>query len=152
MVSCVPARAALNVCEVGVPPYLFIENIAYTSRSEGNAPVKLCAKGGTMEDPWDHAAMRWFLTIVVFIASFHATWTALEYMNRAPEPTPSLEIPPIKLPGVLVEDRSWQSPIELPRAVKIALAIQHQKWDFATASRLIPITSELPAEMTMKES
>jgi hypothetical protein len=35
--------------------------------------------------------MRWFLMIIVFIASFHATWTALRYINRAPTATPSLE-------------------------------------------------------------
>jgi len=64
-------------------------------------------KGEAMEDPWEHAGMRWFLAIIVFIAAFHATWTALEYINRAPKPTPSLkygaekvELPPQESPGV----------------------------------------------------
>ena len=73
-----------------------------------------------MEDPWEHPAMRWFLIVIVFLAVFHITWTALGYMNRAPNPAPSLEIPSIKLPGVLVEGRSWQSPLEGPAAVKMS--------------------------------
>jgi len=69
-----------------------------------------------MEDPLEHPAIRWFLTIIVFIASFHATWTALEYINRTPKPTPGIEertknpeIPSQRSPGVLIEQRSSRS-------------------------------------------
>lgn len=61
-----------------------------------------------MEDPWEHAGMRWFLAIIVFIAAFHATWTALNYVNRAPKATPPVEemrkpeIPSQESPGVHV--------------------------------------------------
>jgi len=68
------------------------------------------AKGEkTMEDLWEHAAMRWFLAIIVFVATFHATWTALEYRARVAKPTPSVEKPEFPTqgsPGFLVEDRS----------------------------------------------
>jgi|GEM_PF-3367741 len=69
-----------------------------------------------MEDPLEHPAIRWILTIIVFIASFHATWTALEYINRPPHPTPSPEheirrpeFPSQHSPGVLIGDRSRRS-------------------------------------------
>jgi hypothetical protein len=73
-----------------------------------------------MEDPLQHPAITWILTIIVFVASFHAMWMALEYINRAPKPIPSLdyrmenpELPPQELPGVLIEDRSWRSPTKV---------------------------------------
>jgi hypothetical protein len=81
-----------------------------------------------MKNPLEHPAIKWILTIVVFIASFHATWTALKYINPPPRPIPSfdygtrepelppqespevlIEDPPQKSPGVLIEDRSQRS-------------------------------------------
>jgi len=66
-----------------------------------------------MENLLEHRVIRWFLTIIVFIASFHATWRTLQYVNRAPKPTPSLEYPtPIpevpvqESPAILVQERA----------------------------------------------
>ncbi len=67
-----------------------------------------------MKDPLQHSAIKWILTIIVFIASFHATWTVLKYINGAPKPMPNVEyemreppIPPQESPGVLVKHRAW---------------------------------------------
>jgi hypothetical protein len=67
-----------------------------------------------MEDPLQHPAIKWILTIIVFVASFHATWTALKYINRVPKPAPDVEyemrepqVPPQHSPGVLVRYREW---------------------------------------------
>ena len=75
-----------------------------------------------MENRLAHPAIKWFLILFAFIASFHAAWTALEYINRASEPTPnrnyeveSLELPPRESPGVLIEDRSGRSPLKATR-------------------------------------
>ena len=72
-----------------------------------------------MEDRLEHPAIKWFLIFIAFIASFHAAWTALEYINRAPKPIPSLDyeiekpqLPPQEPLGVLIEDRSWRSPLK----------------------------------------
>lgn len=81
----------------------------------GYAPFK----GETMKDRLEHPAIKWFLIFIAFIASFHAAWTALEYINRAPTPIPILdyeiekpELPPRESPGVLIEDRSSRSPLK----------------------------------------
>jgi hypothetical protein len=73
--------------------------------------------GATMKDRLEHPAIKWFLIFTAFIVSFHAAWTALEYINRAPKPIPILdyeienpELPSQGPPGVLIKDRSWRSP------------------------------------------
>ena len=63
------------------------------------------------------------------VATCHATWTGLKYIDRAPRPTPTLA-------EILIEERWVAIPIEVPAAVKMALAIQHRKRDLASASRL----------------
>ena len=59
-----------------------------------------------MEDSLEHRAIKWILAIIVFIASFHATWLALNYINGAPKPTPNVErklaVPSQDDPGVLI--------------------------------------------------
>ena len=69
-----------------------------------------------MEDLFGHPTIKWCLIIVAFFASFQVGWTALEYINRAPEPIPRLdykkempELPVRGLPAILVDDRPWRS-------------------------------------------
>ena len=72
-----------------------------------------------MVAPLEHPAIKWLLIIIAFIASFHAAWKALEYINRVPNPVPRLdyereepELPPQKSPAILVEDRSLRFPLK----------------------------------------
>lgn len=70
-----------------------------------------------MTSPLQHPAIRWILTIIVFIASFHATWTVLKFFNRAPTPAPQIEyraiepeVPSRDAPGFLIQAPSRPSP------------------------------------------
>ena len=76
-------------------------------------------RANDMVAPLEHPAIKWLLIIIVFIASFHAAWKALEYINRVPNPVPRLdyereepELAPQKSPAILVVDRSLRFPLK----------------------------------------